>query len=613
MDKKNLQIDEKIRQLSDKYGYKIGNETILDYYYNLPIEEKTVLVVGLGNSLRGSMLYVLQALQEEQFRDYKVYVRVSEETKKNVERIIEKYNFNNAYPVLDNKEYNRYLSSAKYLITEVRLPMNWIKKEGQVYINIWHGTPLKCLGLDKNTKNIHKDGRTQKNFIEADYLLYPNDYTREHMLDAYKVRNLTKAKALMCGYPRSSILLDEKKSKKVHKILAPNGEEVFAYMPTWRDGRAVEDLIAEMQFMLDSVDKNLMDHQILYVNLHHKIGDSLDYSKFKHIQKFPADMDNYEVLAGTDILFTDYSSVFFDFLVTQRKIVLYCPDIDEYFKKRGTYIDLKAMPFAKAYTNAQLIKELNTPKNYNDDDTFKEFCAYDSIDNARNLCKIFADDTEGLNLVPIDNNGKDNVIIYSEYLQDSESTDLLRKYVKLQDQSECYNLYISCFDTKVDENKASAYPLLSDYTAFGISEGLLLTAAQKNARAMYHSGKLSFDNFIKLTENAYGLENKRLYGSADFKTAVLFETDDPERILSYAQMSCKKYFFIQESMITVIKEGNQFLKDACSYMIEKCGSVYVISEKLLQQVEEVFGKEISSRTILLTQVAEIEKLVRENH
>ena len=73
------------------------------------------------------------------------------------------------------------IESAQYLLTEVYFPVGWVKKDGQTYINIWHGTPLKKLGLAKNANGKHKDGNTQKNFIDADYLLYPNEYTKVHI------------------------------------------------------------------------------------------------------------------------------------------------------------------------------------------------------------------------------------------------------------------------------------------------------------------------------------------------------------------------------------------------------------------------------------------------
>ena len=86
-----------------------------------------------------------------------------------------------------------------------------MKKDGQTYINIWHGTPLKKLGLAKNANGKHKDGNTQKNFIDADYLLYPNEYTKVHMLESYKVATLMQGKALNLGYPRTGGMLAAQK------------------------------------------------------------------------------------------------------------------------------------------------------------------------------------------------------------------------------------------------------------------------------------------------------------------------------------------------------------------------------------------------------------------
>ena len=101
-------------------------------------------------------------------------------------------------------------------------------------------------------------------------------------------------------------------------------------MPTWKDYLMVVQVVAESKELLDYLDANLREDQILYVNLHHRVSDSLDYSQFKRIRQFPPTVDSYKLLALTDALITDYSSVFYDYLALRRQIGLYCADYELY-------------------------------------------------------------------------------------------------------------------------------------------------------------------------------------------------------------------------------------------------------------------------------------------
>ena len=107
--------------------------------------------------------------------DFKIYVRTDEETDATVQTYIKNNNWTRTQTIIKDAQYMEIIESAQYLLTEVYFPVGWVKKDGQTYINIWHGTPLKKLGLAKNANGKHKDGNTQKNFIDADYLLYPNE------------------------------------------------------------------------------------------------------------------------------------------------------------------------------------------------------------------------------------------------------------------------------------------------------------------------------------------------------------------------------------------------------------------------------------------------------
>ena len=90
-------------------------------------------------------------------------------------------------------------------------------------------------------------------------------------------------------------------------------------MPTFRGYLDDEETIKREKEFLSFLDEKLTDDQILYVNLHHHISQGLDCSEFKHIHTFPPLIDSYELLTATDALISDYSSVFFDYLVLGKR------------------------------------------------------------------------------------------------------------------------------------------------------------------------------------------------------------------------------------------------------------------------------------------------------
>lgn len=283
----------------------------MDYYFSESVNDKTILISGLGRGVRGSMQYLLNELNSSDlYEGYKIYVRTdAERTDAVVNEYIEKNGWIRTSTV--PKGFARYMESCKYLITESYFPYTWIKKPGQVMIDLWHGTPLKKLGVNKSGNKCHKTAIQQKNFLNADYLMYPNEFTKQIMWDSYRITSLLSAKALMMGYPRTAGILKsaEKEAEEIRKKLAPNGEHIYAYMPTFRGHLSDEEAIAREVEFLNYLDSKLRDDQILYVNLHHHIKEGLRCDGYRHIRLFPPLIDSYSLLAATDALISDYSSV----------------------------------------------------------------------------------------------------------------------------------------------------------------------------------------------------------------------------------------------------------------------------------------------------------------
>lgn len=572
----------------------VGKRTVTDYYYDSKIVPGRVVLMGLGKNVRGSMQYILNELNHnDAFKDFHIYVKTAKDTEEIVKTYIRQNGWNRTEAVTPDSVYMELIETAQFLLTEVYLTAAWVKKEGQMYINIWHGTPLKKLGLAKNAKGKHKNGIQQSNFIDADYLLYPNDYTKKHMLESYKVAELMPGKVLKLGYPRTGGMLEAAQSDQteLRKMLAPNGEHIYAYMPTWKDYLKVDQVVAESKELLDYLDANLREDQILYVNLHHRVSDSLDYSQFKRIRQFPPTVDSYKLLALTDALITDYSSVFYDYLALRRQIVLYCADYELYRKKRGTYMDLMELPFDKAVTPEEVLAAINRGKTYDDEAAYQEFCAYDSVENAHKLCSLFMGTEDEVEVEAIPKNKKKKVMIYSDALSECTETQWLRKTAENCAGSDTVELFISCNQDMVNENKDSAYPLLNKVPVIGTTADYFPSAMGRTAKKLYDSGKIMIGQAMSVWKYDYAAAARRFLGRAAFDLAVLLDVTDPEKLLALTFMDQpNKIMVISDLMYKEITENNNtFLKDALQVSASYMRAVFVKNEEQYAYISQMIG------------------------
>lgn len=368
---------------------------LFKYYYmwcwkHMSIKKNTVLFESFhGTDISDSPLAMMQELQK--IGGYKLYVTTDnfQEHKKFL-----KENRIHAVPVkLKSFKYQKVLATAGYLINNVSFPIYFIKRKEQTNLNTWHGTPLKTLGKNMR-KGIKSMFNIQHNFLQSDYLLFPNEFTKEHMMRDYNMEKLYTGKTIIHGYPRNSIFMDKERGKKLKISLGFKDKTLYTYMPTWRGANSYKgighDYIDKINEILSRVDQELTENEIFFVNLHPNVKAEVDYTIFKHIRPFPESVPKYDFINCTDVLITDYSSIFFDFSITKKPIVLFMYDYDEYMDERGTYINAKELPFHKIYNLDNFIAGIKEKKflesTYNNDrDYYEKYIKDDEINAARSL------------------------------------------------------------------------------------------------------------------------------------------------------------------------------------------------------------------------------------
>ena len=516
-------------------------------YLKHPIDEKSILLNSQqGDNINGNMFYILkELLKNETYADYKIYVAYKYGKKESFQEKLQNYNLNKLKLIeVNTKAYVKVLATAKYLFNDTSFPVYFLKRKEQVYLNTWHGTPLKTLG--KATANdFHDIANLQKNFVVSDYLLYPSKYMLDIMERDYMLENTAKGKAILCGYPRNEIFLDKNRREELKKKLNLNGKTVIAYMPTWRGNvRKVllEEQLEGVKEYLKEINDSLKENQVLYVNFHPYVGNNIEFDCYDKILPFPKEYETYDFLNLCDILITDYSSVFFDYAITRNKIILFTYDEEEYLKDRGMYISLQDLPFPKVIDVKQLIKEINLPKQYDDTEFIKTYCNYDKVNTSEQICKfIILNDKKSIKTENFKHNDKKLMLIYAGPLVKNKRTDKLISICE-NTPNKKYNYYISYVTRNVKKNKRQLKVLEQAGMNYWGQLGTLNNMGRLDLIILSLMGRLKslFNIFNKRIDLIYKIETQRIYDNIKFEGVILFGKIGVRKIYQFSLWEGKK-------------------------------------------------------------------------
>ncbi len=284
---------------------------------------------------------------------------------------------NVSFVIKESNEYLKALTESKFLINNATFPAYFTKKPEQVYINTWHGTPLKHMGFDVKN-NLKGSQNTMKNFLASDYIISPNAHTTNIFKHTFKLDGLYSGEILEIGYPRIDLTINTT-ANEAREYLAEHlnlkKNPIILYCPTWR-GKNVNDPENSLLNIFEEIKllNQKLPHQVL-VKVHPFV-----YSKAKEMPELkpylvPDFLDTNQLMPAVDLMITDYSSIFFDFLVTDKPIVFYVPDLDKYQNERGVYIDLCALPGPVA-DNIQDVITLVSNESYKDADVQEKYAKF---------------------------------------------------------------------------------------------------------------------------------------------------------------------------------------------------------------------------------------------
>lgn len=317
---------------------------------------------GRGYSDNPKAIY--EALrQDPRFKDYRFIWFIKDHKHKNIE--IDGAEIKEYFSI----PYFYYLSKAKYWIVNCKLPTYILKKDNQIYLQTWHGTPLKRLAHDIDVSEdttFYRSGVSYEQMCHSydidvaryNYMISPNAFCTKVFQTSFQI---DRARLIETGYPRNDFISNASESDCIaikKKYGLPLDKKIVLYAPTWRDNSYVAaGYTFELQANFKLWKEKLGKDYILVFKPHYLIINTFEEDP-GFLYSIPAQAEINELYVISDLLVTDYSSVFFDYAILKRPIYFYMYDLKDYAQNlRGFYLDIyKDLP-GKIYESEEEMLE----------------------------------------------------------------------------------------------------------------------------------------------------------------------------------------------------------------------------------------------------------------
>ncbi|MFG6114131.1 CDP-glycerol glycerophosphotransferase family protein [Halobacillus sp. MO56] len=324
-----------------------------------PVDKSLILFEsGTGKQYADSPRYIYEEIVRKDLNYKKVWVynrnhRFKDPNTKKIKRLSPKYYY--------------YLATAGYWVNNQNFPTYMKKPKETVYLQTWHGTPLKKMLFDIEEIHGRSDDYLERvsNAIKNwDYLISPSEYATKSFRSAFRFQGTI----LETGYPRNDLFYKKERyqvAEQLKKQLGiPEGKKVVLYAPTFRDNQKSKNKFTfKLDLDLEQMQKELGEDFIILLRMHVIVSNKLVIPE--EMQDFVIDVSKYpevqELYTITDCLITDYSSVMFDYANTQKPMVFFAFDLDEYRDDlRGFYFDFEEKaPGPIVKTTSEVIEALS--------------------------------------------------------------------------------------------------------------------------------------------------------------------------------------------------------------------------------------------------------------
>ncbi len=372
------------RKKSGRFGNSIQWYRLIDKLIFSHMKRRDDWIVFesfFGNAYNDSPKYIYEYILSE-YKDRYTYIWVLNKPSDNMAGNPKRVRYNSLRHVY-------YAKRARYHVCNVRQPGWFVKHKDMVFLETWHGTPLKKLVFDMD--DVHSASRDHKESFyrdsrKWDYLVSANRFSTDIFERAF---DLDRNMIAEIGYPRNDILKSDNAEQigmDVKRELGiPEHKKVLLYAPTWRDDEYHGS--GNYKFSLapdfDMLKKSMENEWVIVLRTHYYVADRLNLSEYRG---FVYDASGYEDVSrlylAADVCMTDYSSVFFDYACLMRPILFFVYDFDKYKNElRGMYLDMETeLPGPLLYTNEDIasamerLDEISAEYSKRYEEFYKRFC-----------------------------------------------------------------------------------------------------------------------------------------------------------------------------------------------------------------------------------------------
>jgi len=426
-----------------------------------------------------------------------------------------------AYQTMD---YQKALLEAQYLIGNCNFPPHFLKKDNQIYINTWHGTPIKHIGLNADSA-FAPSANTQRNYFASDYILSYSPAMTERTVVAYGAQAALD-RVYEVGTPRVDLTLKTPRADVRRMLGVADGKDVLLYAPTWRgtfgqQNQGVQEQIAAIQAIMAAFS----DSHEVFVSVHHITAQAFAKKNIT-LRTVPDDIPINTVLAGVDFLVSDYSSITVDYFALDRPVALYCPDYDNYTQAQGLHDDLATLPAAFCKTLPALRDAVAAARKPSDFDSFAQykdllFGLEDGQAAKRSLDIVLAQTPA--TAYPRDD--RKRVVVYAGGLMPNGITSSIIALSNAIDHQR-YQLSIVFDAPTVDKSVDRVISVEKLHPACDLITRSGATTYTHEERRAYNdfasTGRFSSDQARALVDAAFARETRRIFGMQTFDVAIDF-------------------------------------------------------------------------------------------
>lgn len=519
-----------------------------EYYETLPLQDNLIMFESFfGSNISCNPYAILSYMLEHQY-NY-IYIVVIKEGTLIPNNL--KHNENIIFVKRGSDLYLRYLCSAKYLVNNVTFPYYFIRKEGQVYLNTWHGTPMKTLG--KDIKSPFQDhANVSRNFLQATHIISPNRHTTDIILDKYDIKPFFNGMLSETGYPRIDLGLNlsSKRKQEIADILGITlNKPIVFYAPTWR-GTSQDKSFDVSKLQNDLKFLNSDKYQLIFRG-HHLVENILKDIDLNVIVA-AKEIDSNELLGLCDILITDYSSIVYDFLSTGKNVISYIYDFTAYNAERGLYFQKHELighicTTIKEVKNSILKQIADELKSNISSNEIEKYAAFDDGSaTKRTIDFMFYNDRS--NLYNYERQPC-NIFFEGPFIPNGISRSFINLMSSLKGSSAHSVLLINGADIASDKKRLEEFKNLPD----NISVLSRVGRTPMTLEELWVRNK--FENIFKFPSEAfkttliriYKREARRLLGESNFLNAIHFEGYSLFWVLLFSQINASKHLIYQHN------------------------------------------------------------------